>query len=290
MLKNRPAGGKAIAHMMQAKPPPDRNLEAWLNWMDTGLKAATYSAGGLPPAPIWRRGIRDVLNETIVQLADLPDTELRSRKGQLANSKYEARIWSQGCKEIDLSTATTFTDTVTILPLAARCYKVKLDAASTRASPQVLELSSSNTTNPAINVDVAPTWLTVTMSAQGDRFACGDLDMGSLGQIIPTSNLWDLSGANDGTCMVQWPIPFLPLNTNDPNGLRGYQNLIFVNANDIAINSQERTFTLHVTRPSSQGQVTGSARPSGGGAPRRNLPSMDGALLAMAWPSLGFRL
>jgi len=166
-------------------------------------------------------------------LADLPDNAGYGRQGELAASRYDARLWSHGCPRIDLTRQDAVTREARIAPVAARCFRVR--------GPSTIE---------------AETTLTVTVSSS-QREACDDLQLGSRGQVLrnPTSV------KRDNGCSIGWLVPFAPLNPTDPGGLQGDQHVLIINAAERATATTWRDVEVDFTYFQIGGSLDATAEP-----------------------------
>lgn len=241
MLVGRPQGARAVQSLMRRPAPQTTRSRDWLGWLDDGIRQAMVqdTSGNVATGPhgepvrVWPGGVRQIYAEMISVLADLPDNAGYGRQGELAASRYDARLWSHGCPRIDLTRQDAVTREARIAPVAARCFRVR--------GPSTTE---------------AETTLIVTVSSS-QREACDDLQLGSRGQVLrnPTSVKRD-----DG-CSIGWLVPFAPLNPTDPNGLQGDQHVLIINAAERATATTWRDVEVDFTYFQMGGSLDATAEP-----------------------------
>lgn len=256
-LMGRPGGHKAVRAMFaaeQLRPTDRRDERSVLRWIDDGLKLATVDGLDGAARPVWRRGIRDVFPEMIVELADLPDLIVGSRAGKLARDPFDRRLWANPCFEIDLSDKPSEQYRLTISPIAARCFRVRLDP-----DAYVTDWVRKDEDSPyAPGVPATPIGLIVTVSSE-DRRACADIDLGTRGQMMTHGIAQTLE---DGRCTVSWSPYYAPLHPKRAGGTAGAQTFVLTNVNDDAEDTVERTVFLSVVQPRVSANVTGTATPA----------------------------
>jgi hypothetical protein len=241
MLVGRPQGARAVQTMMREPAPRVRSGTAWLGWLDENIRVArVVDDGGTPvtgpngrPVSVWPGGIRQIYAEMVTVLADLPDNAGWGRNGELAASRYDARLWSHGCNSVDLTQQDAVTRNVRIAPIASRCFRVRAAPPSDYETTLVITVSSSQ------------------------REVCDDLQLGSRGQIVryPTHIKRD-----DG-CSIGWLVPFEPLNARDPGGLQGDQRVLLINAADRAVETDWRDVEVDFTYFQIGGSLDAAAEP-----------------------------
>lgn len=224
--------------LLRKKMPPTSDADAWLRWIDGGLK----SEKGGKPGKVWPRGIRQVFSEMIADLADFPDRVAKSRKGRLAAASYDAHIWSKGCEVVDLTVNMAWSKSIEIAPLAARCLRVKLPPAG---------LDMSGTDAKLITPNLPPQFV---ITARGIASGCDDLEAGTRGEVLSEQLRFE-GTLEPGRCIAKWAGYYLPLNVNDPNGLKGFQTIVLANVADDPTVTQSRRFAISITRPEVKGSV-----------------------------------
>ncbi|MGA0544058.1 hypothetical protein ACO2Q1_02150 [Brevundimonas sp. VNH65] len=241
MLLGRQQGRRAVETMMREPAPQVRSSKAWLRWIDDNIRVAVvHDSSGSPVygpnqrlVSVWPGGIRQIYAEMISELADLPDLYGFGRGGELAASKYNARLWSHGCPRKDLTRQDALTHSIRLAPISARCFRV-------RAPTQV---------------EHETTLIVTVSSAQPD--ACDDLQLGSRGQLVKTMT----SVKRDDGCSIGWLVPFAPLKPNDPNGLQGDQHVLIINAAERAAETTWRDVEVDFAYFQMGGSLDATAEP-----------------------------
>ncbi|WP_326524337.1 hypothetical protein [Sphingomonas sp.] len=271
MFKGRPGGAHAVRlmHSQSTRPPTDaRDMRDVIRWLDEGLKLATVAdpIGGAP-RKVWRRGLRDVFSEMIVELADLPDLVVGSRAGRLEQALFDQRLWAQGCRTVDLGTNVAATVQLRIAPIAARCIRVKF--AADAAPPDWVTMR--NSPYAATPVPYLPENFIITVEDGEKGDTCRDIDVGTRGQMLSLGASRPLA---QGGCAVSWSSPYAPLEPTRAGGTRGYQTIVITNVADRAEDTRERVVTVRLVRPSVSATVSGTATPQnrGGDKPRPKKP------------------
>lgn len=267
-LKGRPAGAKAIRELHSGRvafPTDARDMRDQLRWLDDGLKLATVEGLDGAEAPVWRRGLRDVFPEMIVELADLPDLVIGRRHGRLSQQEWDQRLWSTPCIPIDLSTSVAMTYRITIQPIAARCFRVKMPPESIRQNWLDLKPSIYSTKS----IPAVPEPFVVTVEDKNDASTCRDLDLGTRGQMLSYAGEPKLP---DKGCSVSWTAYYAPLKQGGAQTMVPDQTVILTNVADEAEKTKERTVFVHIVRPSVSANVSGSATPTGNGDPKPKKP------------------
>lgn len=260
VMRGRPAGLLAYKKMLDRPGPSDpTNSQAWLKWTDSGLKAATYSRRGAT-VPIWRGGLRQVFSEMVTELADLPDIVVKNRTDKLAAPYFDALLWTRSCKKIDLTQATAASLRVTVHAYAAQCMRVKMP------------IESATGTNAA----APPTPFSVAASGNG---VCDDLELGTRGQLLAQPKSFKAKAGASGTnCALVWNAGFAPLRPDDPNGLRGWQTVLLINAPSDPDRQKTHDVLLNFVRPVAASTLTGthSVDDAGGKKRKKPLPKLKG--------------
>jgi hypothetical protein len=250
ILKGRKHGLNAIDHLLRRAMPSAKAWRPWVRWLDEGLKTATArDSTGAPlmgadgkPLKIWPRGIRQVYAEMIADMADFPDRVAKHRVGRLVATTYDSYLWSKGCETVDLTFATSWTKTLEIAPMAARCLRVKLPPAG---------LDMSGTDAALITPNLPPSFAITATSSDG---GCNDLEAATRGEVLP--ELMRFKGTQQpDKCIAKWLGFYLPLNINDPQGLKGFQTLVLSNVADDAALSQPRRIEVTIVNPQVNGVV-----------------------------------
>ncbi|WP_263587886.1 hypothetical protein [Sphingopyxis sp. GC21] len=254
VMRGRPAGLLAYKKMLDRPGPSDpTNSHAWLKWTDSGLKAATYSRRGTT-VPIWRGGLRQVFSEMVTELADLPDIVVKNRTDKLAAPYFDALLWTRSCKNIDLTQATAASLRVTVHPYAAQCMRVKMP------------IENATGTNAA----APPAPFSVAASGNG---VCDDLELGTRGQLLAQPKSFKAKAGASGTnCALVWNAGFAPLRPEDPNGLRGWQTVLLINAPSDPDRQKTHDVLLNFVRPVAASTLAGTHSVDGAGGKKRKKP------------------
>ncbi|WP_448659520.1 hypothetical protein ACPVPU_03390 [Sphingomonas sp. CJ99] len=263
-LRGRPRGTAVMeAVMKRPMPRTTTGWGPWIHWLDEGLKTARllgqFSNDG-KPTKVWPRGIRQVYAEMIADMADFPDRVAKSRKGRLSADQYDKLLWSKGCETIDLAYQPYWSKTIDIAPIAARCLRIKMPAHSLDLSGKDAKLLANN---------LPPSFVVTATASDG---GCNDLEVGTRGEVL--SELIRFKGTKDaGKCIAKWLGYYLPLNVNDPQGLKGYQTIVISNVADEARLSKPRQIELSIVNPVASGSVDAAQTVErGGGKIKKPVP------------------
>lgn len=238
MLRGRPGGLKAVKHLMSRPSPRTKDSNAWLAWMDNGLKS--------DPNKIWPRGVREVYAEMIAELADMPDLIARARFGKLAADQYDKLLWADGCRSVDLTTSRSWTGAVPIRALAARCFRVKLP-------PDGLDMSGD--TAIMAGMDMPPAFSVTARSSTG---GCGDFELTSRAEVVDDPLVAKATG-NPNDCTTKWHSYYLPLNHSAPGGLKGWQTVLLTNVPSRPANARGHMLQVTFIRPGAEASVEAEA-------------------------------
>ncbi len=238
ILRGRPGGLKAVKHLMSRPSPRTKDSNAWLAWMDNGLKS--------DPNKIWPRGVREVYAEMIAELADMPDLIARARFGKLAAASYDKLLWADGCKAVDLTTGRTWTGAVPIRSLAARCFRVKLP-------PDGLDMTGEAAS--MAGTDMPPAFSVTARSTTG---GCGDFELTSRAEVVEDPLVAKATG-NPNDCTTKWHSYYLPLNPNAPGGLKGWQTVLLTNVPSRPANARGHMLQVTFVRPGAEASVEAEA-------------------------------
>lgn len=252
MLVGRPQGARAVEAMMRQPAPRVRSGDAWVRWLDENIRVAQVvdAAGNPVIAPVlddagnpvagstarqvsvWPGGIRQIYAEMITVLADLPDIGGFGRAGELAATRYNARLWSHGCPRVDLTQEDAITREARIAPIAARCFRLRAPLPTDQETTLVITVTSKQ------------------------KEACDDLQLGSRGQIVR----YPTHVKRDDGCSIGWLVAFEPLPTDDRT-LRGDQHVLIINAAERAVATQWRDVEVDFTYFQMGGSLDAAATP-----------------------------
>lgn len=238
ILRGKPGGLETVKHLLAQRPPSGGGNDAWLDWLDDGLRN--------DPNKSWPGGIRQVYSTMIVELADMPDLIAKSRAGKLSAPIYDQYLWSDGCTVIDLTVKKEWKGTVPVRGLASRCLRVKLP-------PDGLDMSG---VDAKIAGPVIPPAFTVT--AESLTGGCEDLELGSAGAMVKNPKLFFATG-NPRNCSTKWQGFYLPKNIKDPNGLKGWQTVVLMNVPSRPVGARAQVLQLTVARPKVEAAVDAQA-------------------------------
>lgn len=268
VLRGRPGGVRIARDFMTARQPsaapmvmPGASDRRWLPWVDGILRKGEVSG-----RKIWRRGIRDVLPEMITELADFPDLVAKSRKGKLEAATYDKLLWSEGCKQVDLTTQPAASVEVLVRQFASRCFRVKLPSTGAAGTPTTVDVAQGPArTRPGLTSgQEPPSIFNIAISQKGT--ACSQFEVGTRGQVL--TNGFAVKKPDGSGCVTTWSAYYLPLQPNVAGGLQGYQTVVLTNIPEISNPDQPVAVKVEFVRPTVSATVKASPTVNTG-QPRR---------------------